>query len=336
VTEAGADVLLLTSAGAASFQLDRVDYAVAARHADAFLAAGAGERDAGDEAIREVLAWLWDAVCEPVLDRLGHTGSLGNTSSPQDTGSASGQGPWPRVWWVPSGPLSVLPLHAAGRPGEGAVMDRVISSYTPTVGALLQARRRKPPARARALAVGVPAAPGLRELASAEREARAVARGLGAAPMLGADATVPAVVAALGSATHAHFACHALTDPGDPGGSCLMLADGRLSVRDLAPLLASDGYLAYLSACGTASGAHRLLDEPVHVASALHAAGFAHVIGTLWPVDDGLADQLARAFYRLLAAGQGPAAALHAAVRGLRDAQPDNPALWAAHVHVGP
>jgi CHAT domain-containing protein len=53
-------------------------------------------------------------------------------------------------------------------------------------------------------------------------------------------------------------------------------------------------------------------------------------------VDDGLADQLARAFYRLLAAGQGPAAALHAAVRGLRDAQPDNPALWAAHVHVGP
>ena len=330
VTAAGADVLLLTSAGADSFRLDRVDYAVAAGHADAFLAAGAGDRDAGDEAIREVLAWLWDAVCEPVLDRLGHTGS------PQDTGSASGQGPWPRVWWVPSGPLSVLPLHAAGRPGEGTVMDRVISSYTPTVGALLQARRRKPPTRARALAVGVPAVPGLRELASAEGEAGAVARSLGAAPLLGADATVPAVVAALGSATHAHFACHALTDPDDPGGSCLMLADGRLNVRDLASVLASDGYLAYLSACGTASGGHRLLDEAVHVASALHAAGFAHVIGTLWPVDDGVADQLARAFYRLLTAGQEPAAALHAAVRGLRDAQPDNPALWAAHVHVGP
>ena len=143
-------------------------------------------------------------------------------------------------------------------------------------------------------------------------------------------------MAALGSATHAHFACHALTDPDDPGGSCLMLADGRLNVRDLASVLASDGYLAYLSACGTASGGHRLLDEAVHVASALHAAGFAHVIGTLWPVDDGVADQLARAFYRLLTAGQEPAAALHAAVRGLRDAQPDNPALWAAHVHVGP
>jgi hypothetical protein len=326
VTEAGADVLLLTSAGADSFRLDRVDYAVAARHADAFLAAGAGDRNTGDEAIREVLAWLWDAVCEVVLDRLGYTGSA----------SGQGQGPWPRVWWVPSGPLSVLPLHAAGRPGVGTVMDRVISSYTPTVGALLQARRRKPPARVRALAVGVPAVPGLRELASAEGEAGAVARGLGAAPLLGADATVPAVVAALGSATHAHFACHAVTDPGDPGGSCLMLADGRLSVRDLAPVLASDGYLAYLSACGTASGGHRLLDEPVHVASALHAAGFAHVIGTLWPVDDGVADQLARAFYRLLTAGQEPAAALHAAVRGLRDAQPDNPALWAAHVHVGP
>jgi CHAT domain-containing protein len=81
-----------------------------------------------------------------------------------------------------------------------------------------------------------------------------------------------------------------------------MLADGRLSVRDLAPVVASDGYLAYLSACGTAFGGPSP-DEPVHIASALHVAGFAHVIGTLWPVDDAVADRLARACYQLSRAG---------------------------------
>jgi CHAT domain-containing protein len=271
-----------------------------------------------------VLTWLWEAVCEPVLRRLGHT-------APTPT-----EGPWPRVWWIPAGPLSVLPVHAAGRADGGAVIDRVISSYTPTVSALVHARRRMPPGHVRGLAVGVPTVPGLRTLTCAEAEAEAAARALGATPLLGADATVPATVAALATATHAHFACHALTDPRDPSASCLMLADGRLSVRDLAPVVAKDGYLAYLSACGTAFGGSRLLDEPVHIASALHVAGFAHVIGTLWPVDDAVAGQLACACYELLAAGNDPAAALHAAARGLRQAQPDHPALWAAHVHVGP
>ncbi|MGO8731156.1 MAG: CHAT domain-containing protein [Streptosporangiaceae bacterium] len=324
VTELGADVLLLTRDGADSFRLDGVDHALAVRHADAFLATGGNDPDADEETRRAVLTWLWEAVCEPVLCRLGHT-------APTPT-----EGPWPRVWWIPTGPLSVLPVHAAGRAGGGAVIDRVISSYTPTVSALVHARRRIPPGQVRALAMGVPTVPGLRRLTRAEAEAEAVARALGATPLLGADATAPAILAALATATHAHFACHAMTDARDPSASCLMLADGRLSVRDLAPVVANDGYLAYLSACGTAFGGSVLLDEPVHIASALHVAGFVHVIGTLWPVDDAVADRLTRACYELLAAGHDPAAALHTVVRGLRDAQPDHPALWAAHVHVGP
>jgi tetratricopeptide (TPR) repeat protein len=317
VTELGADVLLLTREGADSFRLDGVDHATAMRQADAFLAAGGEDPDADEETRRAVLSWLWEAVCEPVLRRLGHT-------APTPAGE-----PWPRVWWIPAGPLSVLPVHAA-------VLDRVISSYTPSVSALVQARRRVPSGHVRGLAVAVPTVPGLPILMCAEAEAEAVARALGVTPLLGADATAAAITAALGTATHAHFACHALTDPHDPGASCLMLTDGRLSVRDLAPVVASDGYLAYLSACGTAFGGSRLVNESVHIASALHVAGFAHVIGTLWPVDDAVADQLARGCYELLAAGHDPAAALHAAVRGLRDVQPDHPALWASHVHVGP
>ena len=51
----------------------------------------------------DVLDWLWDVIAGPVLTALGHTGPPG----PGD--------PWPRVWWCPTGPLTVLPIHAAGR-----------------------------------------------------------------------------------------------------------------------------------------------------------------------------------------------------------------------------
>ncbi len=80
------------------------------------------------------------------------------------------------MWWCPTGPAAVLPLHAAGRHrhpstqfqhdamGEKAaladtVAGRVISSYTPTLTALTQARARSAPGRVRQLAVGVPKAP---------------------------------------------------------------------------------------------------------------------------------------------------------------------------------
>lgn len=325
VTQLGADVLLLTPEGGDSFRLDGVDHASAEQHADAFLAADGGDPDADEQTRSAVLTWLWESVCEPVLRRLGHT-------APPPAG-----GSWPRVWWIPAGPLSLLPLHAAGPASGEAVIDRVISSYTPTVSALVQARRSTPPRHVRGLAVGVPTVPGLRTLTCAAAEAEAIARGLGVTPLLGSSATTRSTLAALATATHAHFACHALTDPRDPSASCLMLADGRLTVRDLAPVVANDGYLAYLSACGTAFGGSRLVDESVHIASALHVAGFAHVIGTLWPVDDAMADhQMARSCYELLADGHDPAAALHTVVRRLRDAQPGHPALWAAHVHVGP
>ena len=52
--------------------------------------------------ILDVLAWLWDALAEPVLTTLGY-----------DTTPKAGA-PWPRIWWCPIGPLTVLPIHAAG------------------------------------------------------------------------------------------------------------------------------------------------------------------------------------------------------------------------------
>jgi hypothetical protein len=76
----------------------------------------------------DTMAWLWERVAEPVLIRLGATGTPGDDAE------------WPQVWWCPTGPLTVLPLHAAGRSasdGHGqAVIERVVSFYTPTLAAL--------------------------------------------------------------------------------------------------------------------------------------------------------------------------------------------------------
>ena len=52
--------------------------------------------------MNDVLEALWDYAVKQILDELGFT----QTPS---TGQA-----WPRVWWVGSGLLSVLPIHAAG------------------------------------------------------------------------------------------------------------------------------------------------------------------------------------------------------------------------------
>ena len=110
-----------------------------------------------------------------------------------------------------------------------------------------------------------------------------------------------------------------------------------ISTLDLA------GSLAYLSACDTTVTSPNLADEAIHITGAFHLAGYAHVIGTLWPVYDATARDLARDVYRQLTreGSTSPdvgfaAHALHHATRRLRDQHPDKPALWAAHTHTGP
>ncbi|CAG8697403.1 9223_t:CDS:1, partial [Acaulospora colombiana] len=52
----------------------------------------------------------------------------------------------PRIWWCATGPLAFLPIHAAGiyDPGsvDSQISDYVISSYTPTLSALLESTHR--------------------------------------------------------------------------------------------------------------------------------------------------------------------------------------------------
>ncbi|MBT2207518.1 CHAT domain-containing protein [Actinomadura sp. NEAU-AAG7] len=285
---------------------------------------GARTRAAGHDRVVRTLEWLWDAVAGPVLDHLGAA---------------------ERLWWCPSGMLSLLPLHAAGHHGTGSltVVDRVVCSTTPTLRALAHSRRGAGPARPRAdraLVVAMPDTPGHAvPLAGAEREAAVVRTHLpGAVDVLGGTAaTRDAVIAALPKARIAHFACHGNSDLTDPSESLLLLADHHnhpLTVRDLAHL-SLDADLAFLSACSTARPGGRLADEVIHLASAFQLAGYRHVIGTLWPIGDQHAVDFAELVYPAIAAGGDIATAVHAATRTLRDRHPDDPLVWASHVHIG-
>lgn len=283
-----------------------------------------------------VLGWMWDTLVAPALD----------AALPRQ----AAEGPLPQVWWVPTGPLAALPLHAAGHHREGgpALVDRAISSYTPTAHALMAARARPGPRTDQdsRLVVAVPAPPGARPLSSAAREAEFVrGRAPGATTLLADTAAVrERVLEELPRHAWAHFACHAVPDPKAPSRSRLLLHDHAgtpLTVADVSALDLRGSRLAYLSACDTAVAGPRYRDEAIHLASAFQLAGFPHVISTLWQLPDRAAYVLAQEMYQALeehlAAGEGVAAAVHAVTRrARREMFPRLPGVWAALVHVGP
>lgn len=303
------------------------------------------DRIAAQSEILDVLAWLWDAVAEPVLSVLKYT------HTPTDEHA------WPRIWWCPVGIMTYLPLHAAGHhrdltardpdPTDRplSVLDLVISSYTPTVRALGYARRH-PATGTRedaTLIVAVPDAPETNVLRSVSQEADIIA-GLIPQAVRPGHPERDEILAALPSHPVAHFACHGLTDWNDPAASRLVLHDHRthpLTVADITALRLS-GALAYLSACDTAVVNPRLTDEALHLTGAFLLAGYQNVIGTLLPVNDTAALTIATDFYtRLTTGGTAPpdtgnsARALHHATRAHRKQYPATPTYWAAHIHTG-
>jgi CHAT domain len=284
--------------------------------------------------LAETMRWLWAEIAEPVLHELGYDGA------PSD-------GELPRIWWCPTGLLSLLPIHGAGDYGAGSgacVLDRVISSYTPTLRALLEStapRARASRATGRLAFVGVPNVPAQPHLTDEVRRERAFLENCfpgGVDAIEGAEATADAVFESLSSHRHAHISCHGFQDLDDPSGAGLELSDGLLAVRRISAVPAACEFV-FLSACRTATGGVRLADEAITLAAALSYAGFRHVVATLWSVDPAVAAELAERLYpKLISDGRfdpaDAARALHLAVRELRDSGAGL-ADWLPFVHNG-
>ena len=340
------DALIVTTAGVRVTELPNLSGADAVRQVTAFVEALSTVQKAGldpavqataDQTIAAVLAWLWDAVISPLLpDLLLACGTVTD-------------GHRPRVWWCPTGPLTFLPLHAAGHHDSSGqtILDHVVSSYAPTLRLLRQARRRPSgePGDSRPLLVALPVTPGQQNLSGAEREADDFAKRFTAARQLrGPQATVEAVSRALSACPPwAHFACHGIQDVADPSAGHLILHDGPLSIAEISELRLDHAELTFLSACETSRGGAALADEAITIATAFHLAGCSHVVGTLWAIADRLAPAAANDVYEALSQPGPPgiepsttALAVDAAVRALRDKCPGMPRRWAPYIHIGP
>ena len=362
------DALIVTTTGVHPVALPWLDHDTAQQRAAALLAAQR-EAEAGSgglarahlrHTLTSTLRWLWDTVAEPVC------AALDEILAGRDI--LAGEAARDRLWWCPTGPLTMLPLHAAGRYGAPAglasrrrptVPARYVCSYTPSLGTLLRARAAPaavaPP---RVFAVGLTRTAGQAPLPEVAEELRVISTHLAGVRLLtGPAATRAAVLDALARHNWVHVACHAVQDFDRPSASALQLVDGRLSVLDLgaSPALATrlavggggsgaggGAELAYLSACRTAAGGQVLPDEAIHLTAALQLAGYRHVIGSQWAVSDRIAAQVAGDVYaRLGAAPGGPdaagaARALDAALVRVRSDHPDRPELWASLIHTGP
>ncbi|WP_327188534.1 CHAT domain-containing protein [Streptomyces xinghaiensis] len=291
--------------------------------------------------LRDVLHWLWGAVARPVLDSLGLREAL--------TGE-----PLPRLWWIPTGLLGLLPLHAAQDkrltepPPAGAsrlsVLDCVCPSYAATIGAL-GAARDAPHAPPSALVVAATGSSRVADLPHAQREAQEVQGRLRAARLLaGAGATTAAVLSQLSEVSVLHVACHGVMNPGSLRTGGLELADGLLSTTELRYAQPMAPQLAFLSACRTAAYPPADAEAPwqaVSLAAALHLGGYRHAVGTLWETDDRTHADMSALFYDALGdsgsidTDRSPRALYQAVVR-MRARYPHIPSLWAAHIHVGP
>jgi tetratricopeptide (TPR) repeat protein len=267
----------------------------------------------------EILQWLWAAVVEPVLAALP---------------------PRPRIWWMPSGPMTLFPLHAAGVPGRPGALDLAVSSYTSTLRALASARSREPTPVRRQLTVALEQTPNLPDLPGVTQEAEALHEAYPDAPHLrDRQATVGRVLSALSDATWVHFACHASADYLAPSRGGLRLYDGTLTIPELSFQHLRHAELAYLSACSAANRGVRLANESITLSSAFQQIGFRHVIACMWPLQDQTAATVARAFYDRMPDGpsaDGAAEALRQVMIELRSAYPGRPDLWAPLTHFGP
>lgn len=276
----------------------------------------------GNPGSTRILEWLWDTIAEPVLNALGFA------QAPSD-------GNWPRMWWIPTGSLSQFPLHAAGYHGASSktVLDRVVSSYASSIRAILDTRQRSLASSAtpQALLVAMEHTPEHNPLPFTTQEVAVVKDICKSMPL---EPIEPGrykqdITQHLPHCEIFHFAGHGFTDKDHPSNSCLVLEDSTqdpLRVADLLDMRLQEHppFLAYLSACGTGRIKHEgFMDESTHLISGFQLAGFRHVVGTLWEVNDEHCVDIARITYEGIRDGKmtdkSVSQGLHRATRTLRD-----------------
>ncbi|KZV60222.1 TPR-like protein [Peniophora sp. CONT] len=290
-----------------------------------------------------LLEFMWNWIVHPILQSV-------------NTLHATHIDTLPHITWCPTGPLTQLPLHAAGvysDPTGPRLLNHAVSSYTSSLSALLRSSEglTKQQSSPSVLVVTQPATPKQSRLPGTADEGNRLQKILddeqiSCAMLVDEQATVDAVRSVIDQHSWVHLACHGLQHTGDATQSAFHLYDGRLSLSDLMQTAAEDVELAFLSACQTATGDKKNPEESVHLAAGMLAVGFKGVVATMWSIGDKDAPIVVEAYYKKLlelrrtrAVGKGQtgaAYALHEAVKVLREHVGEKNFLsWAPFVHFG-
>ncbi|KAH8105057.1 TPR-like protein [Phellopilus nigrolimitatus] len=295
------------------------------------------EPDKCDAGIESVLESLWNRVVSRVVEKLGELGIEKQT----------------RIWWCPTSLLSALPFHAAGpirveNDRNQYLSDDYISSYTPTLTALINARKSKPGirrpdiGRPRLLVVALPD----KLLLEVENEVRAIRRKRDFVKCLVREqATRKVVIDNIRDHDWVHFACHGKLNSKEPFLHAFKLfGEDRLTLLDIIQSNLPNAEFAFLSACHSAGqivdGAR---EEVLHLAAAMQFCGFRSVIGTMWAMADDDGPFIAKGFYkRMFAEEDSPelgfkrsARALRETIQGLRKKRGITVERWVNLIHIG-
>jgi len=264
-------------------------------------------------AVRFVLKSLYELVGQPVINELRRL------EIPEQS----------RIWWCPTSVLCSLPLHAMGPiPSDDGVpryfSDLYITSYTPTLSALIESRKpskmsfKKPSV----LLVANPddslqeAWP---EIWSVQR-LNTVTR---VTTLLGKRAKTSVVLEGLQDHQFSHFICHGNLVPDKPFEASFGLYGGdRLTLLGVVRSRLPTAEFAFLSACHTAELTEgSIADEGLHLTAAVQYCGFWSVVGTMWAMADQDGGDLAKRFYNSMFSSDESGVPYHErSARALRDA----------------
>ena len=169
------------------------------------------------------------------------------------------------------------------------VSKYVVSSYTPTLSALISTRSPEfnythaLVSDLRILVLAQPTTKGLNNLPMTIRELELIENLIPSTQLLriaegplacsNANKTVDEATTYLTDASILHLACHGHQDRTDPLNSGFELEDGRLTVSKLISCHTPNAFLAFLSACESASNDLEIPDESLNLSAAMLYAG---------------------------------------------------------------
>ncbi|KAI9511928.1 CHAT domain-containing protein [Russula earlei] len=283
-------------------------------------------------ALRSVLRCLYELVGRPVIQELRKL----NISEQS------------RVWWCPTSVFCSLPLHAMGPIPSGDKVkhyfsDLYISSYTPTLSALITSQKSDVPVLKKPSILLVPQPGGsMREL----EETWVVQRlDTSVTTLKSKKATRSGVVEGLQNHRFAHFACHVELWSGRLSNPSLKLHGGeRLTLPDLVLSRPPTAEFAFLSACHpTEMTEEEDASEELHFPAAVQYCGFRSVAGTMWGMADVDGPDLVEHFYKSMFSNdesnvpyyERSARALRDAVMNLRRKKGVTLERWVNFVHFG-